>query len=73
MEFNGNLAIFIAVVLAILAAARLVGELFIKIGNMGKFAASDNDWFDSAGAVIMHCVETVGKFLAYFGVGNKQK
>jgi len=70
---EGGLAILVAVVLAVLALARVIGEAFIKIGNMGKYAADKNDWFDSAGALVLHIVETVGLFLAYFGIGNRQK
>ena len=63
----------IVLIVAALAAARAVGELLIKIGNSGKYAADDNDAFDSVGAFLMKGVEGAGKLLAFFGIGNRQK
>lgn len=62
-----------AIILAILTALRFIGDALIKIGNTGKYAAKDNDWFDSVGALLLHFVDEVGKILSYIGIGNRQK
>jgi hypothetical protein len=63
----------VGILLAVLGVLRALGVLFIKIGNLGKYAAQDNDWFDSTGAFLMKLVEGLGKVLSYLGVGNRQK
>ena len=59
----------VAVIVAGLAVLRAVGELFEKIGEKHEGA----DWFDSAGVFITKLVGSLGKFLNYFGIGNKQR
>ena len=59
----------IAIIVASLAVLRAVGELVEKIGE--KHAGAD--WFDSAGGFITKLVGSLGKFLNYFGIGNKQR
>jgi len=63
----------IAIIVAALAAVRAVGELLIRLGNTGKYAADKNDAFDSIGAFLMKTVEGAGKLFAFFGIGNRQK
>lgn len=65
--------IAVAIILAVLAIMRAAGELLIKIGNLGKYAATENDWFDSIGAFLLHVADAAGKLLAFFGVGNRRK
>lgn len=63
----------IAVIVAALATMRGLGDLLIKVGNSGKYAAQDNDWFDSAGAFLKNLTNTAGKILSFIGIGNRQK
>ena len=56
-----------------MGALKAVGELCIKLGNMGKYAADDQDWFDSIGAFLKKASDGLGKILAFFGPGNRQK
>ncbi len=58
---------------AILGAMKALGELLIKLGNMGPRAADKNDAFDSVGAFLMKGVDGLGKILAFFAPGNRQK
>lgn len=61
-----------AIALLILGLLRIVGQGFIRLGNTGKYAANDNDWFDSIGAFIMNIVAWLGKVMAFFGLGNRK-
>ncbi len=61
------------VIAFILGAMKAVGELLIKLGNMGSRAADKNDWFDSVGAFLMKSVDGLGKVLAFLAPGNRQK
>lgn len=69
----GSMVAIGAVILAGLVVLRAIGELFIKIGNLGKYAAKDNDWFDSAGAFLLHIVDGLGRIFAFVGIGNRPK
>ena len=60
----------IAIFIAFMGFLTGLGKLLIKIGNSGKYAAQDNDWFDSVGGTIMKLVEAAGKLLAFLGIGN---
>lgn len=62
---------FYAVALALVAALRVIGDLFIAIGNLGKLKDKE-DWFDSAGAFIRNIANRIGKGLAWLGIGNKK-
>jgi len=57
----------------ILGAMKALGELLIKLGNMGSRAADKNDAFDSVGAFLMKGVDGLGKILAFLAPGNRQK
>jgi len=63
----------LVILAALLAAMKAVGELLIKLGNLGKWAAKDNDPLDSVGAALMSLVDGLGKLLAFFAPGNRQK
>ncbi len=63
----------LVILAALLAAMKAVGELLIKLGNLGKWAAKDNDPLDSVGAFLMNLVDGLGKVLAFFAPGNRQK
>ncbi len=58
---------------AILGVMKALGELLIKLGNMGARAADKNDAFDSVGAFLMKGVDGLGKILAFIAPGNRQK
>ena len=62
----------IAVFVALMGVLSALGKLFIKIGSLGKYAADDNDWFDSIGAFLMNLVDSAGKIMAFLGIGNNQ-
>lgn len=62
-------ASFVALLVGVQTAIRLVGEFFIQLGQFGKLADKE-DWFDSAGAFLRNLTEKFGQFLAWFGVGN---
>ena len=57
--------------LAVAAILRALGEVFIQIGQIGKFK-DEEDWFDSAGAFFRNLALGFGKILAWFGIGNKK-
>lgn len=61
------------VIAAVLGLMKALGELLIKLGNTGKWAAKDNDPLDSVGAFLMNLVDGLGKILAFFAPGNRQK
>ncbi len=61
------------VIAAVLGLMKGLGELLIKLGNYGKWAAKDNDPLDSIGAFLMNLVDGLGKVLAFFAPGNRQK
>jgi len=63
----------LAAIAAVLAMITAAGKGLIKLGNMGKYAADDNDWLDSTGAFCMKLVDGAGKILAFLGPGNQQK
>lgn len=63
----------LVILAALLGAMKALGELFIKLGNLGARAANKNDWFDSVGAFLMKCVDGAGKALAFLAPGNRQK
>ena len=61
------------VIAAVLGLMKALGELLIKLGNTGKWSAKDNDPLDSVGAFLMNLVDGLGKILAFFAPGNRQK
>ncbi len=63
----------LVIIAAFLGVLKAVGELLIKLGNMGRFAAKDNDPLDSMGAFCLCLVDGLGKLLAFFAPGNRQK
>jgi len=64
------IASFVALLVGIQTAIRLLGEFFIQVGQFGKLAEKE-DWFDGAGAVLRSLATTIGSGLAWFGIGNK--
>jgi len=64
------IASFVALLVGVQTAIRLLGEFFIQVGQFGKLADKE-DWFDGAGAFLRNLTEKFGKLLAWFGVGNK--
>lgn len=76
--FDGLLGTLISptsllIIAAVLGIMKGLGELLIKLGNTGKWAAKDNDPLDSVGAFLMNLVDGVGKILAFLAPGNRQK
>ena len=61
----------IAVFIAFMGVLTALGKLFIKIGNTGKYAADNNDWFDSIGAFLTNLADTAGRAMAFLGIGNQ--
>ena len=61
------------IIAAALGIMKGLGELLIKLGNTGKWAAQDNDPLDSVGAFLMNLVDGLGKILAFFAPGNRPK
>lgn len=68
-----QLAVLGAIVLGLLGVLRAVGDLLINIGNTGKHAANNNDWFDSTGALLHHAADFIGRAMSFIGIGNRQK
>jgi len=64
-----NIAALCAVFVAIAAAIRGLGELFLAIGKLNK----EPDKWDSIGAALCNVSTKIGKLLTWFGIGNKQK
>lgn len=60
---------FYAVLIALLAALRGIGELFEALG---KFIEG-KDFFERTAPWIKKVVAGLGKVLNYFGIGNKQR
>lgn len=69
-QFFENLTnpVNIAIVVAILAVVRSIGEGLIRIGEQ----IEGKDKFDTIGAKLMKVVKFVGKILTYFGLGNSK-
>ncbi len=63
----------LVIIAAALGLMKALGELLIKLGNTGKWAAQDNDPLDSVGAFLMNIVDGLGRVLAFFAPGNRQK
>ncbi len=63
----------LVVIAAVLGLMKALGELLIKLGNTGKWAAQDNDPLDSVGAFLLYIVDGLGRILAFFAPGNRQK
>jgi len=57
--------------LSLVTALRLLGEVFMALGKLGKQAEKEN-WLDSAGAFFRSLSTGLGKLLAWFGIGNKK-
>lgn len=64
-----NLAMIAAAFVALAAAIRGLGELFLAIGKLNK----EPDRWDSFGKTLCNLSTKIGKLLAFFGIGNKQK
>ena len=64
-------ASLIAVLVAVQGGIRLLGDFFIRLGEFGKFADSE-DWMDSTGAFLRKLSASVGSALSWFGAGNKK-
>jgi hypothetical protein len=64
-----NVAILAGIFLAFATALRVLGELFIAIGKLNP----NPDKWDSVGNTFANIAMKIGKFLAYIGIGNKQK
>ncbi len=58
--------VFVAAMLAFMAALRIVGELLVKLGNLRE----GQDWMDKWGGKVLEGVAFVGKVLAWLGIGN---
>lgn len=64
-----NLALIAAAFVAIAAGIRGLGEMFLAIGRLNK----QPDRWDSIGKTLCNISAGIGKFLAFIGIGNKQK
>ncbi len=64
-----NMAWLVGLFLTFAGALRGFGEFFIWIGKKNP----EPDKWDSAGKFLLNVAGWIGKFLAYVGMGNKQK
>ena len=64
-----NMAWLAGLFLTFAAALRGAGEFFIWIGNRNP----NPDKWDSVGKFLLNISGWIGKFLAWIGMGNKQK
>lgn len=60
---------FYAALLGVVTALRVVGEAFIKIGEL----IEGKDVFETSGNVLVKIAKNLGKFFAFLGIGNSKK